>query len=305
MILQPHETERFYRIWFALLSYANRRLKLVDDLPASPRDGSIGVQDAYKVASAVWADDALRHAFADENPAGLPAEDLALVRSWDRRISGDFYVFRYLKKYTVLINQGGPTRVYGILGLVSPIEEVMFAPPPVLVRMTLLPFEGRITYDGIVAPYNVYFGGGIRSSLNDSYRSASERGAIITSLDPPAPAELPQLRAEIAKRNEKLLVAYRRDLAQANLSMKMVEQHTANIEAFANDYLLAQAAPRGLLDLTADDISAYLARQASLTQAARKVLVTSFKRFTRFLYDTGRLDWEVERVIRDRLKLLG
>jgi hypothetical protein len=28
MILQPHRTERFYRIWFAMLSYVNRRLKL-------------------------------------------------------------------------------------------------------------------------------------------------------------------------------------------------------------------------------------------------------------------------------------
>jgi hypothetical protein len=28
MILQPHETERFYRIWFAMLSYANRRQML-------------------------------------------------------------------------------------------------------------------------------------------------------------------------------------------------------------------------------------------------------------------------------------
>jgi hypothetical protein len=148
MILHPHETERFYRIWFAMLSYANRRLKLVRDLPVSPRQGSIDVQDAYKIATAVWADDGLRHGFIDENPAGLPPEDLALARSWDRRVAGDFYIFRYLKKYSVLIDQDEEARVYGVLGLVSPIEEVIPYPLPTLAHMTLLPFEGRITYDG-------------------------------------------------------------------------------------------------------------------------------------------------------------
>lgn len=80
MILQPQETARFYTIWFAMFSYANRRLKLVAELPESPQDGSINAQDAYKVSTAVWADDALRHAFADVNPAGLSPEDRAAAQ---------------------------------------------------------------------------------------------------------------------------------------------------------------------------------------------------------------------------------
>ena len=301
MILQPHETERFYRIWFAMLSYANRRLKLVRDLPESPREGSIGVQDAYKVAAAVWADDALRHGFIDENPVGLPPEDLALARSWDRRVAGDFYIFRFLKKYTVLIDQSEHARVYGVLGLVSPIEDIIRGPLPTLARMTLLPFEGRITYDGLMAPYNVYFGSGIRGNLNDIYRLANERGAIITSLEAPAVASPQHSRAEIAKRNDKLITAFRRDLAQSSLSMKMIAQHTENIETFARAYLLEQAPPRGLIELTSADIAAWLA-QAKLPQAAHKTLVTSFKRFVRFLYDSYRIEDATARQMLEFLK---
>src|SRR6266496_4358973 len=185
MILQPHETERFYRIWFAMLS-----------------------------------------------------------------------------------DQSEHARVYGILGLVSPIEDVIRGPLPILARMTLLPFEGRITYDGLMAPYNVYFGSGIRGNLNDIYRLANERGAIITSLEAPALASPQQSRAEIAKRNDKLITAFRRDLAQSSLSMKMITQHAENIETFGRSYLLSQAPVRGLIDLTSADISAYLA-QAQMPQAAR------------------------------------
>jgi hypothetical protein len=289
MILQPNETERFYRIWFAMLSCANRRLKLVRELPESPRDGSIDVQDAYKVATAVWADDALRHSFIEENPAGLPPEDLALARSWDRRVAGDFYIFRYLKKYTIVIDQSEHARVYGVLGLVSPIEDVVPTPLPTLARMTLLPFEGRITYDGLLAPYNVYFGSGIRGNLNDIYRLASERGAIITSLEAPLGAGPQQSRAAIVKDNGKLITAFRRDLAQSNLSMKMIMQHAENIETFSRAYLLEQVPRRRLIELTSTDIANWLA-QTKLPQAARKTLITSFKRFVRFLYDTYRIE---------------
>jgi hypothetical protein len=301
MILQPQETDRFYRIWFAMLSYANRRLKLVRDLPESPRAGSIDVQDAFKVATAVWADDALRHSFIEENPTGLPPEDLALARSWDRRVAGDFYIFRYLKKYTVLIGSGDPAPVYGVLGLVSPIEDVVPNPLPTLVRMTLLPFEGRITYDGLLAPYSVYFGSGIRSNLKDIYRSASERGTIITSLEAAAVAMPQQSRAQIAKDNKKLITEFRRDLAQSNLSMKMIVQHTENIETFARAYLLEQVPPRRLIELTDTDIAAWLA-QTKLPQAAHKTLVTSFKRFVRFLYDSFRIEDTAAEQIRQILK---
>ena len=301
MILAAHETERFYRIWFAMLSYANRRLQLMRDLPVSPHQGSIDVQDAYKVATAVWADDALRHGFIKENPARLPPEDLALARSWDRRVAGDFYIFRFLKKYTVLIDQSEYARVYGVLGLVSPIEDVIRGPLPILARMTLLPFDGRITYDGLLAPYNVYFGSGIRGNLNDIYRLANERGAIITSLEAPALASPQQSRAEIAKRNDKLITAFRRDLAQSRLSMKMVVQHAENIETFAHAYLLEQAPPRGLIELTSADIVAWLA-QAKLPQAAHKTLVNSLKRFVRFLHGTYRIEDAAARQMLDILK---
>src|SRR5262249_47137884 len=143
MILEPHETQRFYRIWFPLLHYVNEQRNLVPDLPASPVDGAISPNDSYNVSSALWADDALRHRFITENPVDMPLEDLALIASWDSGVAGDFYVFRHLKKYSVFIGQRPSDRVYGVLGLVSPFEDVLPLPPPVLVRAVLLPFEGR------------------------------------------------------------------------------------------------------------------------------------------------------------------
>jgi hypothetical protein len=152
-----------------------------------------------------------------------------------------------------------------------------------------------------LAPYNVYFGSGIRSNLSDIYRAASERGAIITSLDAAAVASPQQSRAVIAKDNKKLITAFRRDLAQSNLSMKMILLHTENIETFARAYLLEQVPPRRLIELTSVDVASWLA-QTKLSAAAHKTLVTSFKRLVRFLYDSYRIEDTAAQQIRQILK---
>lgn len=81
----------------------------------------------------------------------------------------------------------------------------------------------------------------------------------------------------------------------------MIEQHTANIAAFADGYLLAQYPPRGLLDLKIDDVRDYLG-SADLKAGALKTNITSLKRFVRFLFDTGRMDndsaWHVLNFLR-------
>jgi Domain of unknown function (DUF6398) len=57
---------------------------------------------------------------------------------------------------------------------------------PRMIKTTLLPFKGRIVYDGLMSGYNVSFGPGIRRSLNEAYREAKAHRGIITTLPPPA-----------------------------------------------------------------------------------------------------------------------
>src|SRR5579859_6581837 len=106
--LSPQENERFYRIWFRLLHWVNEQLHLVPSMPAVPPLGSVSPEQATQVRNALWKDDRLRECFVAENPMQLPEEDLALVRSWQHRIGGKFFVLRALKKYTVLLSEGTP-----------------------------------------------------------------------------------------------------------------------------------------------------------------------------------------------------
>jgi hypothetical protein len=226
----------------------------------------------------------------------LPPEDLALVASWQYRVEGNFFIVRHLKKYTVFLTERSPSHAYGVLGLVSTIEEIVGPTVPIYVKAVLLPFEDQIIYDSLLEPYSIYFGAGIRGDLNETYRNVQEREGIITTLQPKAPASLDEVRKEVLARNAKILSAFRKDLFKAGLSPKTAEQHVNTIDAFAQNFLLMQDPPRGLLDTTASDVKTYLQRSGT------KSVVTSFKRLVRFLDETGRMDLGQAEAARDFLR---
>jgi hypothetical protein len=184
MILPAAEAERFFRIWWPLLSYVNSKRGIVHKLETRPRDGALKMRQAVQLRDALWADDSLRQDFITENPAGLSEADLVIVASWQHRVSGTFFVLRYLKRYTVFI-ETKTSCVFGVLGLCSPLEELLGPRPPRLTDTVLLPFEGYIVIDGLLTRHGITFGAGIRRMLEDSYRNAKANGRIVTSL--PAP----------------------------------------------------------------------------------------------------------------------
>ena len=119
-------------------------MHLVTDFPATPGVETVSTEVTLKLRDALWANDALREQFIAENPAQLPAEDLALVASWQYRLAGSFYIFRSLQHYTIFLSTTTPTHAYGVLGLVSTIEETVPMPLPVYTQAVLLPYEHHI-----------------------------------------------------------------------------------------------------------------------------------------------------------------
>jgi hypothetical protein len=299
--LPPPQTERFYHIWFALLHYVNIQRRLAPDFPATweeaTEEGSMPLEFVQALRDTLWAEDALREQFIADNPAGLPTADLALVASWQYRVAGPFYIFRYLKKHTLFLSATSPVQAYGVLGLVSPIEEIVGPVLPVYVEAVLLPFGQRIIYDSLLAPYNIYFGPGIRRDLQQSYRDLLERHGVITSLPwEPRPVDLEEARAGTNARNSRLLAAFRRELGYAGLTPTKTATHCATIHDLAQTLLLDQTPPRGLLDLQPTDLSAYLR-----TRHDRDALI-SLRRFVRFLVKTERLDAEQAEALRTLLR---
>jgi hypothetical protein len=297
MRLSPQDTERFYRIWFALLHFVNEQLHLVPFFPETPDTSAVSAEDTMQVRDALWADDALSERFIADNPAHLSPADLALVASWQHRLSEMFVIYRSLPQYTIFLSEATPAHAYGVLGLVSTIEETVPLPLPMYAQAVLLPFEHRIIYDSLFNSYNVVLGPGIRRRLQEEYRNIQEREEIITSLLPEDQAtSLAQAQSGITTRNRKVLTAFRRELRKSGLSEPTEERHVGVIADFAETTLLAHDPPRGLLELTGADLQSYLHREAD------PAVLTSCKRFVRFLLNTGRMDYEAGEALQAQLR---
>jgi hypothetical protein len=68
-------------------------------------------------------------------------------------VAGRFFILRHLKKYSVFLAEEQPPKAYGVLGLVSPIQEIISSwALPVLVQAVLLPFESKIIVRQPVSP---------------------------------------------------------------------------------------------------------------------------------------------------------
>jgi hypothetical protein len=198
MLLTPQDVELFFRLHRTLMFFVNQRLHvLAEDLASPEQFAALAPEVRLKVRDAFREHTDLLQSFVEENPAHLTDEELAIVRSWRHLVAGKFYIFRELKKYTVFLAADKQPVAYGVLALSQPFEELIGPYLPVLTETVLLPFEGRIVYDGLLNSYRIYFGPGVRRSLNESFKEAKARHGIVTSLpmsDEPLPVKTPKAK---------------------------------------------------------------------------------------------------------------
>ena len=185
MQLSIEDVDQFFRIHRALMFFVNQRLRVVDQKVPNPGHyAKLSPENRFEVHKALVANPELIDTFVTENPFDLEEPDLDIVRSWKHLVSGAFYAFRQLRNHMIFLSEEGPDVVYGVLALFDPFENLIGSHLPRMIQTTLLPFKGRIIYDGLISAYNVTFGSGIRRRLDDTYKAAKERSAIVTSLPP-------------------------------------------------------------------------------------------------------------------------
>jgi len=302
MKLKNQEAEQFYRIWWPLLVYVNNKFNISSEFNAQVESNKVLPITVEPIREKLWTDNSLLESFISENSARLSDDDLGIVASWKHRIVGSFFVYKYLVKYTIFLDEKTPPHAYGIHGIVSPIEDIITSPLPLMVKAVLLPFKDKIIFDGLLNRYNIIFGGGYRSNLDFAYRNAKERDGIITSLIPQNLAlATEQFQKIFLERNNIILKAFSKYLSKSGLSVKMVQQHTTNIEMFTNEYLINIDPPRLLRDIDSVHLMEYLSK-VLIDLKVRKTNVVSFKRFIRFLNETGRLHPDNYLTINDLLK---
>ena len=183
MKLSQKDADLFFKLMWGLQFYVNQQRHVLPEIKSVEEYAALSMSDKIEVRDALWEHPDLIDAYLAQNPDGLSVEEVELVGKWKRFVAGTFQIFRFLKKHTIFIGEG--SQVYAVLGLYDGLEDVFYGRrPPIMIQAVLLPFKGRIVYDGVFRGYNIVFGGGIRSRLNEEYMAAKQNGRIITTLEP-------------------------------------------------------------------------------------------------------------------------
>lgn len=137
--------------------------------------------EVKEVANKLWSEVEIIDRYIKETPE-LPTEHKEIIQGWKRRIQGKFIMERHLKKGTIFISMEDE-QVYLVSGIISSWEEMFYgAPMPLIVEATFIPFRDVIISDGLVIPYNIMLGGGMKRMFKDVYMAAKKSGQIHRSL---------------------------------------------------------------------------------------------------------------------------
>jgi hypothetical protein len=164
-----------------MLDFVNRKYRINRKLKSIATAKELDPADVKKIANKLWSDVTIIDDYLTENP-DLPDDHREIIRSWKRRIQGKFMMERHLKKGTIFISLEDE-EVYQVSGIISSWEEMFWgAPMPLMLEATFMPFRYVIISDGLVMPYNILVGGGMKRMFNDVYMTAKKSGRIHQSL---------------------------------------------------------------------------------------------------------------------------
>ncbi|MCP4628512.1 MAG: hypothetical protein GY850_34130 [bacterium] len=181
MKLSEQDAKLFFDLMWALQFFVNQKLKILTKIKSLNDYAKCSSEEKFEVRKALYANINLIDSFVQENPQNFSEEKLSIVSNWKNFIEGSFHIERFLKRYAIFIKGGD---VYGVLGLCQKFEELIHRSQlPLYVQTVLLPFKGKIVYDGLFQAYNIYFGGGTKRNLKESYMRAKQNNRIIDSFE--------------------------------------------------------------------------------------------------------------------------
>ena len=182
MTLSGDDGKLYYKLWFPLLDFVNERCKVNKKLTSITDAERLNPTDVKAVSDALCDNIYLIDEYLAQHKE-IIEEHRAIILGWKNFVKGRFLIERHLKKGSIFISFEEED-VYQVVGINNSIEEIfLFFSIPLLVEATLYPFRDVIITDGLIMPYNVVFGGGVKTTYKDIYIEAKKTASIIKTLN--------------------------------------------------------------------------------------------------------------------------
>ncbi len=146
--LSKSEAELFYKIYFALLEFTNKKYKINPKIKIY-KSKDVNPYEIQEIIKKFWENKvAIILEFCLANPYKFNSEELKIIGEFKKGFRDVFTIAKFYEEYTAVINK---EQVYMIKGLYQNLDEVLHKRKlPISAVMAIMPFKDVIIYDGIL-----------------------------------------------------------------------------------------------------------------------------------------------------------
>ena len=234
--LSSEDYQLYLKLHQSLLTFVCQKLDPDYNLKTRADFLKLTLEDKFRIRNDLMKNIYIIDEFVKSNPCNFTVSELDIIKSWKNHVSGTFFVVKYTPDGAIFLEEAGKNpKAYQVLALGTPFSEVISIPPPVRVDAVLLPFKGRIIYDGLIKKDNIFFGSGIARSVRAFCGRAVMEHGLVKSLPFTRPTvytdeeklsfylstkesreENWEEIEEMLEKNKNLLPTYLREMGRAN-----------------------------------------------------------------------------------------
>lgn len=212
MYLIQEDIELFFKLWCGLVYGVNEKHKIIPHFEKPVYGKSMPREPFIEVRKTLWDNLQWIEEFLCDSGGEFTEIERDILASWGKyAIKNTFVILKHLAKYSVFMTMDADTKLYGVVGISNPIQDMLFSDVPLVTDAVLLPFKDHIITDGFLEQHRVLLGKGIRDSLGESYRKAKEKSGILLQLGG-APATPVAPRKPKEKEDKPVIPVYAGDM---------------------------------------------------------------------------------------------
>ncbi len=163
--LSKNGADLFYKLYFALLDYINKKEKISPNLKKIYKQDGFDATELYPIDEYLWKNKSVIDEFIKENPSKLSDEELEIINGFKTAIfSDDFILVGFDREYTKILSEDG--KMYMVKGVRCDLDKLINPKrTPLYIKTALLMFKDKIIYNSFLLTYPIDMGNGFKEII--------------------------------------------------------------------------------------------------------------------------------------------
>lgn len=157
--------DEYYKLYFALLDYINKKYKICPEIVKIYKQEGLDVNKLEMIDRYLWEHRKIIDDFIKDNNYNLNKEELSIIEGFKMAVSSDkFVIVGFEREYTKVLSEDG--KIYMVKGIRADIDKLLDSKKlPKIITTTLLMFKGNIIFNSFFSFHELEFGNDIKASI--------------------------------------------------------------------------------------------------------------------------------------------